>query len=73
MFHYPAEEKGGTNELRPDTRQDYLKGKGKGSKGKTSGKGFGRRGNPKDRDGLTSFQSVDSGDLGKVVEMQFQT
>ena len=29
----------------------YLKGKGKGKRAHTSGKGFGRRGNPRDRNG----------------------
>ncbi len=29
----------------------YLKGRGKGHRPGSSGKGFGRRGNPKDRDG----------------------
>ena len=31
----------------------YLKGKGKGHRSGTSGKGFGRKGNPKDREGVT--------------------
>ena len=34
-----------------DDTLTYLKGKGKGHRSHTSGKGFGRRGNPKDRDG----------------------